>query len=65
MTPHLVHLFPSLPDYDVKISNFTFYGGHKHKKTIIFFLTRKGSLRIQPHNNTPTFNKLDAGEIGY
>lgn len=66
MTPHVVHFFPSLQGYDVKISsNFTFYGGHKHKKTIIFFLTRKGSLSIQPNINTPTFTKLYAGEIGY
>ena len=65
MTPHLVHFFPSPQGYDVKISNLTLYGGHKHQNTIIFFLTRKGPLRIQPRINTPTFKKLYAGGIGH
>ena len=28
---------PSLLDYDVKLPNFAFYGGPKHKRTIFFF----------------------------
>ena len=28
---------PSLHDYDVKMPNFTFCGGHEHKTTIFFF----------------------------
>ena len=28
---------PSLHDYDLKVPNFTFCGGRKHKKTIFFF----------------------------
>ena len=28
---------PSLPNYDVKRPNFTFYGGKEHMTTIFFF----------------------------
>jgi len=30
-----LHIYlPSLRDYDVKMPNFTFYGGHKQAKTL-------------------------------
>ena len=40
---------PSLQDYNVKIPNFTFCGGRKHKTTTFFFFSRTliQSLRIQ------------------
>ena len=30
---------PSLHDYDVKVPNFTFCGGRKHKTTTFFFFS--------------------------
>ena len=41
-TLHVQHTFlyislPSLQDYDVKMPNFTFYGGREHKATVFFF----------------------------
>ena len=41
-TLHVQHTFlyislPSLQDYDVKMPNFTFYGGREHKTTVFFF----------------------------
>ena len=35
-----VHIsLPSLPDYDVKLTYFTFYEGHEHKKMIFFLFS--------------------------
>ena len=41
---HVDHAFsyislPSLHDYDVKVANFTFYRGRKHKTTTFFFFS--------------------------
>ena len=41
-TLHVHHAFlyiplPSLPDYNVKVPEFTFYRGREHKTTILFF----------------------------
>ena len=33
----LVHFFPFLHDYDVKMSNFVFYGGRKQATTNFYF----------------------------
>ena len=35
-----VHFFlPSLHDYDVKLPNFTFFGGREHKTTTFYFFS--------------------------
>ena len=53
-TLHVHHAFlfisqPSLHDYDVKLPNFIFCGGHEHKKTTFLFFswTLIQSFRIQ------------------
>ena len=43
-TLHVHHAFlyislSSLHDYDVKLSDFTFSGGHEHKTTTLFFFS--------------------------
>ena len=57
----IVHLLPCLYDYDVKMSNFTLYGGRKQavtKKFSLSFWTWIWCLGIQLQESTPTFNKV-------
>ena len=42
-----VHFLPSLHDYDVKMPNFTFCGGHEHKTTIFFSWHEQYKQRVQ------------------
>ena len=54
---------PSMHDYDVKMPNFTFCGGHEQKTTFFFVsynLTQ--SFRIQLQKNLPTFDELNEME---
>ena len=55
---------PSLHDYDVKIPNFTFCGGLKHKTTTFFLFswTSIQSLRIQLRKKLPTLDELNEME---
>ena len=52
---------PSLHDYDVRLSNFTFCRGREHKTTTFFsfFWTLIQSFRIQLQKNSPTFHELN------
>ena len=68
-TLHVHHAFlyiclPSFPDYDEKVSNFKFCGGHDHKTTTFFFSpsTSIQSFRLQLQKNSPTFDELDKME---
>ena len=50
---------PSLHDYDLKMPNFTFYGGYENKTTFFFFAwTSIQPVRIQPQEGLPTFDEL-------
>ena len=55
---------PSLHDYDVKIPNFTFCEGFKHKTTTFFLFswTSIQSLRIQLRKKLPTLDELNEME---
>ena len=56
---------PSLHDYDVKIPNFTFCGGLKHKTTTFFLFswTSIESFKIQLKKTLPpTFDELNEME---
>ena len=50
--------WPSLHEYDVKVSIATFYGGQKHTKKNFSFSSRRwvGPSRIQLKENSPTFH---------
>ena len=52
---------PSVHDYDVKLSNFTFFGGREHKTTSFFFFswTLMQYFRIQLQKNLPTFDEMN------
>ena len=56
---------PSLHDYDLKVPNFTFCGGRKHKTTIFFFSswTLMQSFRIHLQQKSATSVTLKLGEI--
>ena len=65
-TLHVRHAFlnislPSLHDYDVKMSNFTFCGGREHKATTFFLFFRASiqSFRIQLQKRLPRFDELN------
>ena len=50
---------PSLLDYDVKLPNFTFYGGRGHKQRFFFLLwTLVQFIGIQLLKKSQKFNKL-------
>ena len=51
---------PSWHDYDVKLLNFTFCGGRKHKTTTLFFFSQTliQSFSIQFQKNSPTFEEF-------
>ena len=42
---------PSLHDYDVKMPNFTFCGGHEHKATTLFFYSYISLLEFSYRKN--------------
>ena len=53
---------PSLLDYDVKLPNFTFYGGRGHKQRFFFLLcTLAQFIGIQLLKKSQKFDKLRAG----
>ena len=60
-----LHSLPWLHDYDVKILNFTFFGGRGHQKMTFFFSSSTSiqSLRIQLQRNLPTFDELGMKEM--
>ena len=51
---------PSWHDYDVKLLNFTFCGGRKHKTTTLFFFSQTliQSFSIQFQKNPPAFEEF-------
>ena len=51
---------PFLHDYDVKMPNFAFYAERKQATTKFYFSfpTWIWSLRIQPQDGSPTFDKV-------
>ena len=51
---------PSWHDYDVKLPNFMFFGGRKHKTTTLFFFSKTliQSFSIQFQKNSPTFDEF-------
>ena len=55
---------PSLHDYDVKMPNFTFFGGREHKTTTFFFFSRPlmQYFRIQLQKHLPTFDEMNEME---
>ena len=55
---------PPWHDYDVKLPNFTFCGGRKHKTTTLFFFSQTliQSFSIQFQKNSPTFDELNETE---
>ena len=55
---------PSLHDYDVKMPNFTFFGGREHKTTTFFFFSRTlmQYFRIQLQKYLPTFDEMNEME---
>ena len=61
-TLHVHRAFlPSLHDYDVKMSNFSFYGGRELKTTTFLFFswTSIQSFRTQVQKILPTFDELN------
>ena len=58
------HFFlPSLHDYDVKMPDFTFYGGREHKTTIFFFFCELRYSLLE-FNSLKIANKLKELEKG-
>ena len=66
---HVRHAFlyislPSLHDYDVKLTNFTFSGGREQNSTTLFFFSWLliESFRIQLPKNSPRFDEMNEME---
>ena len=64
-TSHVHHTilnisFPFLHDYDVKMPNFSFYGGRKQATTKFYFSFWAwiGPLKIQLKEGSPTIDKV-------
>ena len=54
-----VHSSPPLHDFNVKVPNFTFCGGHESKTTFVFFSwTPILSFKIQLQKNLTRFDEL-------
>ena len=53
---------PFLHDYEVKLSNFTFYGGRELGTTKIYFSFLNLILGIQLQESSPTFYEVNGWE---